>query len=206
MRASFHRAACWLGALALGLCSAQAPAESLLPLMDSNLAFTTLPYSTGESFVRPGNEAPRPPLASAGLGWHASSAEHLALSGLSLIVAAPELELLDLALLPRDDAREPGRTAQLSGTWLYAFGIGDSEWLLDGGLDWAGSEGSRAAGFGFSPQLSFDAGDYFFSRERELLLGLQYLQQSGGLGQGDDRLLPLPGDQRALRGTLRYRF
>lgn len=204
MRASFHRAACWLGALALGLCSAQAPAGPLLPLMDSRLAFTSLPYSAGESFVRSESEPARPPLA--GLGWHAASAEHLALSGLSLMVAAPELELLDLALLSRDDDREPGRTAQLSGTWLYAFGLGDSEWLLEGGLDWAGSEGTRSAGFGFSPQLSFDAGDYFFSRQRELLLGLQYLQQSGGLGQGEDRLLPLPGDQRALRGSLRYRF
>ena len=224
MRLSLSRIASWLGGFALTFGAVQVAGNELLQLQDGNLQFATLPYSAGElpqlrrrapGFHRrplaqgPGRPArPHPaPLRMRIAGAHATPPRAGGnLLGPAFDLQAPGFDYLTLSLYDRDDQDEPGHSVQFSGAWAYAFRLGDASWLLDGGLDWAGAEGEREQGLSFSPQLSFDAGDYFFAQGRQLFLGIQYLQQSGGYSELDDVRGNASRDQRAVNTTLKYHF
>ncbi|MDU9411283.1 hypothetical protein [Pseudomonas sp. zfem005] len=226
MRLSFSRIASWLGGFALTFGAVQVAGNELLHLQDSNLQFSTLPYSAGESFLsfateRPAFTAGLSPKVLAELPGHTPAPLQMRLSGAQAAPApgqggnllgpafdlqAPGFDYLTLSLYDRDDQDEPGHSVQFSGAWAYAFRLGEASWMLDGGLDWAGAEGDREQGLSFSPQLSFDAGDYFFAQGRQLFLGIQYLQQSGGYSELDDVRGNASREQRAVNGTLKYHF
>lgn len=224
MRLSLSRIASWLGGFALTFGAAQVAGSELLHLQDDNLQFATLPYSAGESFLsfateRPAFTAGLSPKALADLPGHTPAPLRLRIAGAQATpgqgtnllgpafdLQAPGFDYLTLSLYDRDDQDEPGHSVQFSGAWAYAFRLGDASWLLDGGLDWAGAEGEREQGLSFSPQLSFDAGDYFFAQGRQLFLGIQYLQQSGGYSEPDEVRGNASRDQRAVNTTLKYHF
>ena len=86
MRLSFSRIASWLGGFALTFGAVQVAGNELLHLQDSNLQFSTLPYSAGESFLsfateRPAFTAGLSPKALAELPGHTPAPLQMRLSG-----------------------------------------------------------------------------------------------------------------------------